>query len=444
MQIRDTRYAQTPDGVSIAYQIAGEGPIDLAWGFDFFGNVDLAWGWPVTGPLLKAFAGSCRVILHDRRGTGLSSRDVPPPNLETRVSDLRLVLETVGSERPVLGGINEAGAPNVVFAATQPERVRSIVWFEPFPRVVWAPDFPWGVKHHYVEHEESSLDLWGTNDYGDAWARAEAATGMTLSPEQRLMARMMSRHTSTQDVARKLDQIWYETDVRGVLPSVHAPALLVVRDRYPRKIKVAEYVASLMPDAKVAPVQSNLGSDDLEPVLDVLRPFLGLEPRKPDLDTILTTVLFTDVVGSTERQASLGDHRWKGLVEDHHSVVREALTHWRGVENDTAGDGFYATFDGPARAIRCALEIAARVPDLGIEIRAGLHTGECELIEGKAAGLTVSIGARVAATARASEVIVSQTVKDLVAGSGFRFEDRGEHELKGVPDRWRLYRVIGG
>lgn len=186
MDIRDTRYVNTPDGVYIAYQVAGEGPIDFASGFDFSGNVDLAWEWPLTGPLLRGLARMCRVILHDRRGTGLSSRDVRPPNLETRVSDLRLVLDKVGSARPALGGFDEAGAPNVVFAATQPERVRSIVWLEPFPRVVWAPDFPWGVKDHYVEREERSLDLWGTNDYGRAWADAEAAAGITLSPEQML------------------------------------------------------------------------------------------------------------------------------------------------------------------------------------------------------------------------------------------------------------------
>jgi class 3 adenylate cyclase/pimeloyl-ACP methyl ester carboxylesterase len=441
MEIRDTRYAKTSDGVYIAYQVAGEGSIDLAWQFDFSGNVDLAWEWPITGPLLRALAGFCRVILHDRRGTGLSSRDVPPPNLETRVGDLRLVLDEVGSERPVLAGMNEAGASNVLFAATDPERVRSIVWVEPFPRVVWTPEFPWGVKHDYSELEERSLDLWGTNDYGKAWAEAEATAGMTLVPEQVLTAGIMSRHTATPDVARKIDRIWYETDVRGVLPSVQAPTLLVVRDRYPRKIEVAEYVASLMLDATVAPVPGNFASDELEPLLHVLRPFVGVEQREPELDTILATVVFTDVVGSTEKQASLGDLGWKKLVERHHAAVRDALTRWRGVENDTAGDGFYATFDGPARAIRCALEIAERVRDLGIEIRAGVHIGECEVIEGKAAGITVSIGARVVATAGPSEVVVSQTVKDLVAGSGFAFEDRGEHELKGVPDHWRLYRV---
>src|SRR5207302_3790369 len=276
---------------------------DLAWGFDFTGNVDLAWEWPLTGPLLRALASSFRLILHDRRGTGLSSRNVAAPNLETRVSDLRLVLDEVGSQCPVLGGINEAGAPNVMLAATEPQRVRSIVWLEPFPRVVWAPDFPWGVSDNYVEREERSLDLWGTNQYGEAWAEAEAAAGLALSPEQRLMAGVMSRHTATPDMARELDHIWYETDVRAVLPSVQAPTLLVPRKRYPRKVDVATYMASLIPHATVTPVSGDFGPDDIDEVVGVLHPFLGLEPRPPELETVLATVLFTDIVGSTEKQA---------------------------------------------------------------------------------------------------------------------------------------------
>src|SRR6266516_2656611 len=316
-----------------------------------------------------------------------------------------------------------------MLAATEPERVRSIVWLEPFPRVVWAPDFPWGVQPDYVQREERSLDLWGTNDYGQAWADAEAAAGLTLSPETVSMAGVMSRHTATPDVARELDRIWYETDVRGVLPAVRAPALLVARTQYPRKVEVAEYVASLMANATVAAVPGDFSADELEPVLAVLERFLGVE-RAPELDTVLATVLFTDLVGATRRQALLGDRGWKSLLERHHALVRNALRRWGGVENDTVGDGFYATFDGPARAIRCALEIGQRVRDeLELEIRAGLHAGECEVIEGKPAGLTVSIGARIAASAGASEVLASQTVKDLVAGSGFSFEDRGEHEL---------------
>jgi class 3 adenylate cyclase len=256
------------------------------------------------------------------------------------------------------------------------------------------------------------------------------------------MMGMMSRQTTTPDVARELTRIWHETDVRGVLPSVQAPTLLVANEQYAEDVEIAEYVASLMPEAEVARAPGFDPPQD-EFNLDLVRRFLGIERPAPEHDTILATVLFTDIVGSTDKQASLGDRRWRDLVEQHHAIVREALGRWRGVENDTAGDGFYATFDGPARAIRCALEITKRVRELGVEIRAGVHTGECELIEGKCAGITVSIGARVALNAGPSDVLVSQTVKDLVAGSGLRFEDRGERELKGVPDRWRLYRVVG-
>jgi class 3 adenylate cyclase len=442
VEIRDTRYAKTPDGVYIAYQTTGEGPIDLVWQFDFTGNVDLVWEDPTVGPFFGALTSFCRLILHDRRGTGLSSRNVPAPNLETRVSDLRLVLDTLGSDRPVLAAYSEGGASNVLFAATDPERVRAIVWLNPFPRVVWTPDFPWGVKPDYVEHEARALDLWGTNDYGGAFAETEATVGHETAPEEARMMGMRSRHTATPDVARELGRIWYETDVRGVLPSVQAPALLIVEERSLEDVETAEYVASLMPDAAVVRV-AGFEPEDQGPILDALRSFLGVERPAPELDTILSTVLFTDIVGSTEKQATLGDRNWKDLVERHYALVRESLTRWRGQENDTAGDGFYATFDGPARAIRCALEVAERVRDLGIEIRAGVHTGECEVIEGKCGGITVSIGARVASNAGPSEVLVSQTVKDLVAGSGLSFEDRGQHDLRGVPDRWRLYAVAG-
>jgi class 3 adenylate cyclase len=443
MEIRDTRYAKTSDGVYIAYQVTGDGPIDLVWQFDHTGDVDLVWEDPILGAWLRSMTGFCRVILHDRRGTGLSSRNVPPPNLETRVSDLRLVLDTVGSDRAVLSGSNEGGAPNVLFAATDPERVRSIVWFEPLPRVVWTLDFPWGVKPEYVEREDRALDLWGTNDYGAAWAETEAAEGYVAQDEDVRLLGMRSRHTTTPDVARELARIWYETDVRGVLPSVQAPTLLIVRERYLEDVRIAEYVASLMPDPILEIVPGDYLPEEQAPIVDALRRFLGVERPAPELDTILSTVMFTDIVGSTEKQAELGDRAWKDLVLGHHAIVRDALGRWRGVENDTAGDGFYATFDGPARAVRCAQEVISSVRQLGIEIRAGVHTGECEVIENKCGGLTVSIGARVAAHAGPSEVLVSQTVKDLVAGSGLTFEDAGEHELKGVPDRWHLYRVVG-
>jgi len=293
------------------------------------------------------------------------------------------------------------------------------------------------------ESEREFLDLWGTEAYARAFAQEEADLGNALPPEVVEHMAMASRGACTPDVARRMADIWYEIDVREILGSVATPTLLLVHEDRESSVEKAEYVASRMPAAEIRRMPGSSWTLDEAPAwAEQIRDFIGLERPAATLNTVLSTVLFTDIVDSTARQASLGDRGWKELVLAHHAVVRDALTRWRGVENDTAGDGFYATFDGPARAIHCAQEISERVRDLGIEIRAGVHTGECEVIENKCSGLTVSIGARVAAQAAPSTVMVSQTVKDLVAGSGLTFEDAGEHELKGVPDRWRLYRVV--
>jgi class 3 adenylate cyclase len=328
----------------------------------------------------------------------------------------------------------------MLLAATYPERVHSLVWDHPQARSVRAEDYPWGVGPEFVEAERRSFEHWGTIGYAKAWAEMVAADGHDVSGDEqgaRHIAKL-SRHTATPDVARELSQIWHETDVRGVLGSVRAPSLLLT-DPDPAFIEEATYVASLLPDARVE--VHDLFAEPGQ-AAELIRRFIGAEPSVVSMDSVLATVLFTDILGSTERQSSLGDRGWKDLVGRHHAIVRESLARWRGVENDTAGDGFYATFDGPARAIRCALEIAEHVRDLGIEIRAGIHTGECEVIDGKCAGIAVSIGARVASNAGPSEVLITQTVKDLVAGSGLAFGGVGEFELKGVPDRWHLYRVL--
>jgi class 3 adenylate cyclase len=444
--IPETRYAKTPDGVYIAYQVTGEGPLDVAWQFDFTGNVDIAWEEPGYEGWLRGLASLSRLILHDRRGTGLSSRNVPPADLETRVADLRFILDIVGSERPVLASIYEGGAVNALLAASDPERVHSIVWLSPQARSVWSPDYPWGVRPEYVELAERELQHWGMLEGARTWAEREAMYGRVITEEEIYWYARMSRHTGTPDVARELTKNWYETDIRAVLPSVKVPTLLLAQETDPGIVEEAAYIASLMPLAEFKPMRDGPLSSLVvqSAALDDIRRFVGVEPPKPDLDTVLATILFTDIVGSTERQSALGDHTWKDLLQRHHAIVRDALQRWRGVEIDTAGDGFYATFDGPARAIRCALDIARRVQELGIEVRAGVHTGECEIVDGKCTGIAVSIGARVASTAGPSEVRVSQTVKDLVAGSGLTFEAAGEHELKGVRDRWRLYSAASG
>jgi class 3 adenylate cyclase len=442
--IPETRYAETADGVYIAYQVSGEGPVDVVWQFDFVGNVDVVWESPIFGPWFRGIAAFARLILHDRRGTGLSSRNVSPPNLETRVADLLVVLDSVGSERPVLGGVGEGGASNVLLAASSPERVQSIVWWSPAARSVWSPDYPWGAGPEYVKANERELQHWGTFEGARSWAEGESIYGGLFSEEEIGAYAKMSRHTATPDVARELTRIWYETDIRQVLPSVNVPALLLDQHITQSDVEETHYVASLMPqaDLKVVP-QGLLSSPEVQSAaLDEIRRFVGVEPPMPELDTVLATVLFTDIVASTEKQSTLGGHAWKELIQRHHAIVRAGLERWHGVEVDTAGDGFYATFDGPARAIRCALDITQRVQELGIEVRAGVHTGECEIVDGKCTGISVSIGARVASTAGPSEVRVSQTVKDLVAGSGLAFMYAGEHELKGVPDLWHLYRVV--
>jgi len=437
-------YAQTADGVYLGYRVDGDGPIDIVSQSDWPGNIDLEWQDPMGSTWLGALRSFSRVITHDPRGIGLSSRNVELPTLETRVSDLMTVLNTIGVRRPVLLGYLATGAVNVVAAATRPRLPRAIVWLEPNPRFAWAEDFPWGNRPEDRESELDFIGLWGTEAYGKAFIEEQEAGGNIIPPALAGAMAMASRGACTPDVARKMADIWYEIDVRGVLEAVTTPTLLLVHEDMTNSVDIAEYVASLMPAAEVRRMPGNAWTIEEMPAwAEQVRDFIGLERPATALNTVLSTVLFTDIVGSTERQSTLGDRDWKDLVQTHHAVVRDALRRFGGTEADTAGDGFYATFEGPARAIECALDIGERVRDLGIEIRAGIHTGECEMIDGKVGGLAVSIGARVAAKARPSEVLVSQTVRDLVAGSGLSFEDAGEHELKGVPNRWRLYRVLG-
>ncbi len=437
-------YAHTSDGVYIGYRVDGDGPIDLACQSDWPGNIDLEWMDPTWGPWLRELRSFSRVITHDPRGIGLSSRNVELPTLETRVSDFVTVLNTIGSRRPVLLGVFASGAVNVLAAAMRPRLPRAMVWLEPTPRFAWAEDFPWGQTLEDREAELEFIDLWGTDAYGRAFLEDQEVAGNVLPAGAALSTSIMSRGSCTPDVARKMADIWYEIDVRSVLDVVHTPTLLLVHKDRKGSVEQAEYIASKMHAAEVREMPGDAWSTDEFPAwAEQIRDFVGAERPPAALGTVLATVMFTDIVGSTQRSAEMGDRAWKELLERHHGIVRDSLRRLNGIEIDTAGDGFYATFDGPARAIHCALDIAKRIRELGIEIRAGIHTGECEVIDGKVGGLAVSIGARVAANAQASEVLVSQTVKDLTAGSGLAFEDAGDHDLKGVPGRWRLYRVIG-
>jgi class 3 adenylate cyclase len=402
-----------------------------------FGTVDDMWE-TVNGDWLREVSSFTRLILHDRRGTGLSSRNVPPPNLETRVADLNVILDDVGSRRPVLGGFGDGGAANVLFAASQPERVHSLLWEDPQPRTMWAPDFPWGVDRDYVaRYAKVTAELWGSEEYGAAVAAIEGERGNDMPPELVSMMGRLARHTATPDVAVVVEEIWNETDVRAILPSVSAPTLLLAYEK-----ESADYVASLMPNAEVRLLSAPWSVEvDIE-LLRHIREWLGVVPPTADLERVLATVLFTDIVGSTEQLVELGDARWRSLIARHDERARIEIDRHRGRFIDSAGDGIFATFDGPARAVRCALAINRSIHDLGIQIRAGVHTGEVELDGDAVRGIAVHVGARVASLAGPSAVLVSQTTKDLVAGSGLTFEDAGEHELKGVPDRVQLYGVL--
>ena len=284
-----------------------------------------------------------------------------------------------------------------------------------------------------VKAELRMLEVWGSMDYGRSFVEFEAERENDQIADQASVFARLSRHWCTPDVALELHRIWYETDVRGALPSVQVPVLLLVNEGRPGRRAETAAVGALLPDAEIRTLSAGWTEAGLPVWAEEIRRFVGVDRAPTDLDTVLATVLFTDIVGSTERQAVIGDREWKMLVERHHLAIRQLLVRWHGVERDTAGDGFFATFEGPARAIRCALEAVERVGDLGLEVRVGLHTGECEMIDGKVGGLAVSIGARVAGKAAPSEVLVSQTVKDLVAGSGLLFEDGGDHELERCP-----------
>ena len=442
MENPETDYAIAPDGVYLAYQTLGTGEPPLVWQTDWPGNIDFEWDDKLVGTYLREIASFTRVIAHDQRGIGLSSRNVAPADLETRAADLRVVLDAAGADRVVLCGIYNSGGVNALLAATDPERVHSLVWMEPSARTVSIPDYPWGSSPEYREAEAETLELWGTSRYGPAHVEHENAFGNAVpTDDYGDRVSKQSRNACTPDVAKQMSANWFEIDVRAVLPAVKCPTLLLTRGG--PDDPETNYLASLMPNAEIRPIPSGAWSaDHLRAQAREVRDFMGIEPPPPALDSVLAAVLFTDIVGSTAKQAALGDAGWKALLEQHHAAVRHEIERWHGTEVDTAGDGFYATFEGPARAVRCALDIGARVRDLGLEIRAGVHVGECTLIDGKVGGLPVTIGARIAALAGVSEVLVSQTVKDLVPGSGLAFEDAGQHDLKGVPEHWRLFRVM--
>ena len=444
---RQTRYAKTADGVHIAYQVVGEGPVDMVFVMGWVTNIEVMWDDPGFARLLDHLATFSRLILFDKRGVGLSDR-VPEerlPDLETRMDDVRAVMDAVGSERAVVFGVSEGGPMSMLFAATYPDRTIALALFGTVADfTVREPDYKEDPAAYLARMEES----WGSLEF----ARGEVADWGAPGHEsdERLVAWLASymRSAASPGAAIALERMNRQINATHALASIHVPTLVIAKTGdldFP-----IDQVRGMANGIAGATIVELPGSEhfpwvgDPDAIVDEVERFVvALGEVEAELDRALATVLFTDIAGSTEKAAELGDRRWKELVEEHHRRVRGQLARYRGVEVDTAGDGFFATFDGPARAVRCARSIVDAVAPLGIEVRAGVHTGEVETIDGKVGGMAVVIGARVGASAGPSEVLVSQTVKDLVAGSGLSFEDAGEHELKGVPDRWRLYRVTG-
>jgi pimeloyl-ACP methyl ester carboxylesterase len=447
MELPETRYARSGD-VHIAYQVSGEGAFDLVFVQGYVSHLELHWKMATFAPFLQRLSSFCRLIRFDKRGTGMSDPVSGAPTLETRMDDVRAVMDAVGSTRAALYGLSEGAAMSILFAATYPERTAALVVRSAFPRRMWAPDYPWGrTEEEYEREVEQDLRVFGPRDR----ARESARVRGTFDDTEVDTYLEMVRFGSSPGGLAALHRMNREIDIRHVLPAVRVPTLVLhgAEDRVV-PVDVARYVASRIPAARLVelPGMGHLSigggdvvADQIEQFVTEVRSSGGWQESEPD--RALATILFTDIVGSTAKAAALGDRRWRELLEEHHALIRRQLVRFRGRELDTAGDGFFASFDGPARAVRCACTIVAAVRDLGLEIRAGLHTGECELVEDKVGGIAVHIGARVAQEARPGEVLVSSTVKDLVAGSGLEFEQRGLAELKGVPGEWRLFAVSG-
>jgi class 3 adenylate cyclase len=445
-RLPQTRYARSGD-VNIAYQVMGDGPFDVVWVPGAFSHVELNWTVPTRAAFNKRIASFCRLIMFDKRGTGMSDRAHGIANLETRMDDVRAVMDAAGSERAALFGVSEGGPMSTLFAATYPERTWALLLFASYPRELWAPDYPYGVTETEWWRDLDEIETHAGDPHSFIKLAAELAPSADEWNQQKLAELM--RQAGTPGARVDLMRMNREIDVRPILPAIRVPTLVMNREGdHPSNVGGSRYLAEHIPGARhieLNGVDHAPSSGDAEPVLNELQMFLEDAWRRrnelEEHDSVLATILFTDIVGSTQKMSELGNRAWTDVLKQHHTAVRRQLGRYRGVEMDTAGDGFFATFDGPARAIRCAREIVESVRPLGIEVRAGLHTGECEVNDGKVAGIAVSLGARVAAEAGPSEVLVSGTVRDLVAGSGLEFVDRGTRELKGVPGEWRLYAV---
>ncbi len=444
MDIPQTRYAKS-GAVSIAYQVSGEGAsIDLVAAPGTVSDLDKDLESPDEIWWVERFHAFCRLIRFDKRGTGLSDRVTHVASLEERTDDIRAVMDAAGSERAVILGLSEGGSMACMFAATFPDRTHALIVWGGQARFVQEPDMPWGIPRDEYVHAIDELATNGVNERyvrGWGWGLGDDASPGTVDE----VIRYIRAGASPASIAA-LERMNMEIDIREILPSIRVPTLIVNATGDPvSPIEGARYLADRIPGARLFEYPDTTHfpatTEGAAPLLDEIEEFVTGTRPAPVTNRVLATVVFTDIVGSTSKAAELGDERWKELLTSHDTLARAELKRFQGREIDTAGDGFFATFDGPARAVRCAQAIASTVQPLGIQIRAGCHTGEVELAGDNVRGLAVHIGARVSALASPGEVLVSSTVKDLTVGSGLNFEDAGERELKGVPDRWHLYRV---
>jgi pimeloyl-ACP methyl ester carboxylesterase len=436
-----TQYAKSGD-VSIAHAVFGEGPPDLVIVPGFTSHVELVWDLPAAARTLERLASFARVIMFDKRGTGLSDPVLTVPTFEERMDDVRAVMDAAGSERAALLGISEGAAMSALFGATYPERTSALVLYGGLARSTWAEDYPYALPAEAML--ESVMQLLAPH-LEDGSMLEVFAPSIADEPGVKDAFIRFQRYAASPAMFAQLYAMFLDVDIRAVLPSIHVPTLVIHRrgDRVVNR-RAGEFLAAHIEGARfvVLPgIDHMIFAGDVDAVIDETEEFLTGVRRGAEVDRVLASVMFVDIVGSTQLAAELGDRKWREVLETHEAVLQKELARFRGREVKSMGDGILATFDGPARAIGCGLAMIDAVRERGLEIRVGLHTGEVELMGDDVGGIAVHIAARVGAKAAAGEVLVSNTVKDLVAGSGIRFSDRGTHELKGVPDEWRLLAV---
>ena len=436
-----TQYAKSGD-TSIAYQVVGDGPIDLVLVLGFATHLELQWESPPFARFCDRLSTFSRLIIFDKRGTGLSDPVTEVPTLELRIDDVRAVMDAAGSERAALFGISEGGPMSILFAATHPERVTALVLHGAMGRTTEAPDYPWASPTEALRESAAEFiaPYWGQDAEG---LLQLFAPSFADDPQARELTARQERSAASPAMVQQIFEMFLGIDVRAILPTIKVPTLVVHRrgDRVVNR-RAGEELAAQIPGARYVELE---GIDhlpwagDADAVLGEVEEILTGVRSVAEPDRVLSTVMFADIVGSTERAGKLGDARWRELLEAHHAAVRRELERFRGREVKMLGDGCLATFDGPARAIRCGQAIAEAARSLGLEERIGLHSGEVEVLDEDVGGIAVHIAARVGDLAGAGEVLVTSTVKDLVAGSGIRFDDRGAKALKGIPDAWGLF-----